>query len=120
MSRRLRWYVAALWLAFVLRGMTHAFVAPMWDGFDEPFHHAYIAFVAEHGRPPGFKEPSFPQLLLDANKLLPSMVGHGAPTFREWAAKSEAEREARTTSASMALCSTRSRRRSISQRTACR
>ena len=97
MTRGLRWFIAALWLAFALRGATHALVSPIWDGFDEPFHHAYIAFVAEHGRPPGFKEPSFPQLYVDANRLLPSMVGHGAPTFTEWAAMPPAERDAKRT-----------------------
>lgn len=94
MTRPVRWFVATLWLAFVLRGATHAIVSPMWDGFDEPFHLAYIGFVAEHGRPPGFKEPSFPKLLVDANVLLPSMVGHGAPTFEQWANMSADERGA--------------------------
>lgn len=83
-SRALGRFVLLLWLAFVVRGTVHALLAPMWDGFDEPFHAAYIGFVAEHGRPPGYKEPSFPKLYLDANRLLPSMVGHGAPTFAEW------------------------------------
>lgn len=67
-------------------------MAPMWDGFDEPFHLAYVEFVAAHGRPPGFDEPSLPAHYLTINRELPSMVGYGAPTFVEWAAMGENER----------------------------
>jgi hypothetical protein len=91
--RNLRTFIVALWLAFLCRGAVHATLAPMWDGFDEPFHLAYVAFVADHGRAPGYEEPSFPKSYVDANAYLPSMVGHGAPTFAEWRAKTPAERE---------------------------
>ena len=88
-----RGFVVALWLAFVLQGTFYAIVAPMWDGFDEPAHLAYILFVDEHGRPPGFHEPSFPRFFVDENRFLPSMVGHGAPSFTEWRAMPAAERD---------------------------
>jgi hypothetical protein len=77
----------------VLQGAFHAIVAPMWDGFDEPGHLAYILFIDDHGRPPGFDEPSFAQFFLDANRHLPSTVGLGAPTFVEWRKMPAAERE---------------------------
>ena len=83
----------ALWIAFVLQGAFHAIVAPMWDGFDEPGHLAYILFIDDHGRPPGFNEPSFAQFFIDANRHLPSTVGVGAPTFVQWRNMSPAERE---------------------------
>jgi hypothetical protein len=67
-------------------------MAPMWDGFDEPFHLAYVEFVAAHGRPPGFHEPSLPAHYLTLNRNLPSMVGYGAPSFVEWKAMGEDER----------------------------
>jgi hypothetical protein len=88
-----RRFVVALWIAFVLQGAFHAIVAPMWDGFDEPGHLAYILFIDDHGRPPGFDEPSFAQFFLDANRQLPSTVGLGAPTFVEWRNMPPAERE---------------------------
>lgn len=97
-QRSLGRFVLLLWLAFAARGAVHSLLAPMWDGFDEPFHVAYVGFVAEHGRPPGYKEPSFPKLYLDANALLPSMVGHGAPTFTQWRAMDASTRAAKRAS----------------------
>ncbi|HXI13635.1 MAG TPA: hypothetical protein VNM92_13480 [Thermoanaerobaculia bacterium] len=94
-DRPLRWFVLSLWLAFILRGTLHSLVAPMWDGFDEPFHLAYVTFVANHGRPPGFSEPSFPGLILEANRTLPSFLGYGAPSFREWSQMTHGERAAK-------------------------
>lgn len=85
-------FILALWLAFVARGAFHAVVAPMWDGFDEPGHLAYVAFVADHGRPPNFVEKSFPTTYVEANKHLPSTVGVGAPTFKEWRAMTPEQR----------------------------
>lgn len=95
----LRRFVIALWIAFLARGVLHAVVAPMWDGFDEPFHLALVEFVADHGRPPGFTEPSFPAIYVTANRQLPSMVGYGAPTFDEWRAMHEDERTRRRATA---------------------
>jgi hypothetical protein len=91
--RRRRLFIAALWVAFVFRGAFHAVVAPMWDGFDEPGHLAYILFIDEHGRPPGFHELSFPGFFVEANRFLPSFVGHGAPNFAQWRAMPRAERD---------------------------
>ncbi len=85
--------MVALWIAFVLQGAFHAIVAPMWDGFDEPGHLAYILFIDDHGRPPGFNEPSFARFFVEANRYLPSTVGLGAPTFAEWRRMPQAERE---------------------------
>lgn len=89
----MRRFILALWLAFVLRGAFHAVTAPMWDNFDEPGHLAYILFIDDHGRPPGFDEPSFPKFFIEANRYLPSMVGSGAPDFQTWGAMSPAMRD---------------------------
>ncbi len=93
-SRR-RAAVAAAWIAFVARGVLQVLWTPAWDGFDEPFHVAYVEFVADHGRPPGFAEPSFPADYYEALPLLPSAIGHGAVDFREWRALGPDERAAR-------------------------
>src|SRR5579884_4077179 len=68
-----RGFVVALWLAFVLQGTFYALLAPMWEGFNEP---------------------SFPKFFVDANALLPSVVGHGAPTFVQWRAMTAPQRDA--------------------------
>ena len=88
----MRRFVIALWLAFILQGSFYAIVAPMWEGFDEPGHLAYILFIDDHGRPPGFDEPSFARFFVEANRHLPSGVGRGAPTFAQWRAMAQAER----------------------------
>lgn len=87
--------VLALWIAFVARGALQVVITPIWDGFDEPFHAAYAAFVAETGRPPGFAEPSFPSAYYDALPLLPSVVDHGAPGFGAWRQLTPEERALR-------------------------
>ena len=87
--------VALFWVLFLTRGILHAVVAPMWAGFDEPGHLAYVDFVAENGRPPGFTEPSIPESYYAALPLAPSHVGLGAPDFPAWRALSEPERARR-------------------------
>ncbi|HUP60143.1 MAG TPA: glycosyltransferase 87 family protein [Thermoanaerobaculia bacterium] len=89
---RVTLFILALWIAFLARGAFHAVVAPMWDGFDEPGHLAYVAFIADHGRPPNFVENSFPTTYVEANKHLPSTVGVGAPPFKEWRAMTADQR----------------------------
>ena len=87
--------VLALWIAFVARGTLQVLITPIWDGFDEPFHAAYAAFVAATGRLPAFSEPSFPSAYYAALPLLPSVVGSGAPDFRAWRRMPPEERTAR-------------------------
>jgi hypothetical protein len=99
--RRYAAFISILWLAFVARGAFQAVVAPMWDGFDEPFHVAYVDFVARHGRPPGFLEKSFPAYYYRALWALPSFIGHGAPGFPAWRDLTAAERAARRDSAAI-------------------
>ncbi len=91
--RPLRSFVLAVWVAFLCRGAIHALMAPMWDNFDEPGHLAYILFIDDHLRPPGYEEPSFPKYFVDANAHLPSTVGHGAPAFAQWRAMSASDRD---------------------------
>src|SRR5690242_18200720 len=113
-GRRRRRFMLALWIAFVARGSLHALVAPMWAGFDEPFHLAYVTFVAEHLRPPGFSEPALPFYYLSARPLLPSGVpnffGIRVPNFVEWRTMPPAERAARRTQVATVTCPTPSER----------
>lgn len=42
----------ALWALFVFRGLVYLGVTPVWEGFDEHQHFAYVQMVAEQGRLP--------------------------------------------------------------------
>ena len=42
-------------LAFFL-GLVFMIIMPIWEGFDEPVHYAYIQYLGEHGRKPIYKE----------------------------------------------------------------
>jgi len=44
--------VAAIWLFSIVHGIFFITVTPLWEGFDEPFHYAYIQSLAESGRIP--------------------------------------------------------------------
>ena len=35
-----------LWLSFLARGLWYCAIAPAWEGYDEPFHFAYLQHVA--------------------------------------------------------------------------
>jgi len=66
---------------------------PVWEGFDEPYHLAYVTFVARHGRPPAFDEPSLPVEYARLTPLLPSWLPH-APSFDRWRREGVAWRQA--------------------------
>jgi hypothetical protein len=93
-AARRRAAVLAVWIAFLARGSLHVLMEPIWEGFDEPYHLAYVAFVAEHGRPPGYLEPSFPADYAAAVDLLPSHFSR-APDFRQWRRLPPEERASR-------------------------
>jgi 4-amino-4-deoxy-L-arabinose transferase-like glycosyltransferase len=44
-TRRL---LLVLWLCFVLRGIFYCVAFPVWEGFDEPSHFAFIQYVSSH------------------------------------------------------------------------
>lgn len=94
-SRRRGAAVLAVWIAFLARGALQALVTPIWEGFDEPFHVAYVTFVAQNGRPPGYEEPSFPARYHRVLRTLPSWLGNGIPSFRQWQQLKPEERAAR-------------------------
>jgi hypothetical protein len=41
-----------LWALFVFRGLVYLSMTPVWEGFDEHQHYAYVQLVAERGRLP--------------------------------------------------------------------
>jgi len=82
--------------AFFLRGVFLALVLPYAEPFDEPFHYAYAAFIAETGRIPGLKEPSISKEFARPAALLPwTAFGGDRISFEEFASLSASERAAR-------------------------
>jgi len=59
-------------LLFLSRGFLHVLVVPMWEGFDEPFHYAYLQYIAEHGRLPPLNAPAVSQEILESLQLFPT------------------------------------------------
>lgn len=45
--------LAVLWLVFLSRGLFYSVQQPMWEGYDEWAHFAYIQHIAEYGTLPG-------------------------------------------------------------------
>jgi len=59
-------------ILFLSRGFLHILVVPMWEGFDEPFHYAYVQHIAEHGWLPPLSAPSVSQEILESLQLFPT------------------------------------------------
>jgi hypothetical protein len=53
--------LALLWLCFVVRGIYYASVLPLWEGYDEYSHYAYLEYlIHEHAVPvPGLARNSY-------------------------------------------------------------
>lgn len=47
MTRR---YLYAVWCCFIAQGVFYATVTPLWEGFDEFSHYAFLEDIALHGR----------------------------------------------------------------------
>lgn len=50
---RVRRLLIAIWILFFLKGLFYCVLFPMWEGFDEYAHFAFIQFVATHHELPG-------------------------------------------------------------------
>src|SRR3974390_3145189 len=50
--RRVRRFLLLVWFVFVARGCFYSAALPLWEGYDEPFHFAFIQyFETHHGLP---------------------------------------------------------------------
>lgn len=56
-ERRIAVTILFLWIAFIVRGLWYCAVAPAWEGYDEPFHFAYLQHVAAGLGPPARTTP---------------------------------------------------------------
>ena len=90
-----------LFLAFgLLNAVLYANLLPLWEGFDEPFHYAYVEHVATRGALPVFGAADVPLEVEESVRLTPASapVRENLPyvmTFSEYFALPAAERAAR-------------------------
>lgn len=71
-ARRREWLaVWALWAIFLLRALTYVSITPLWEGFDEPFHFAYIQHIVEQGRLPVQKQDTVSREIHHSLRYLP-------------------------------------------------
>jgi hypothetical protein len=97
--KRGRW--DGLCLAFGLaNAILYSSLLPLWEGFDEPFHFAYVEFVATQRALPVFGHAGLSQQVEESIRLAPAshVVRQNIPyvmTFAEYHALPDAERAAR-------------------------
>lgn len=60
MITRHRVCVVAVWLAFLVRGAFYCVEQPLWEGYDEWAHFAYLQHLAEHGSLPSRQDAVSP------------------------------------------------------------
>ncbi|MBP7864312.1 MAG: glycosyltransferase family 39 protein [Acidobacteria bacterium] len=71
-ARRREWLaVWCLWAIFLLRALTYVSITPLWEGFDEPFHFAYIQHIVEQGRLPVQKQDTVSREIHHSLRHLP-------------------------------------------------
>ena len=63
-----------VWIAFVTRGLFYCVQQPMWEGYDEWAHFAYIQHIAEHGRLPA-RGDTVSKEIRSSLSLMPSPYG---------------------------------------------
>ncbi|PYT25723.1 MAG: hypothetical protein DMG58_23715 [Acidobacteria bacterium] len=63
-----------VWIAFVTRGLFYCVQQPMWEGYDEWAHFAYIQHIAEHGRLP-VRGDTVSKEIRSSLSLMPSPYG---------------------------------------------
>lgn len=52
-----RWALWLIWTCFILRGLFYSFLFPVWEGFDEFSHFAFVQHLAEGGSLPTASTP---------------------------------------------------------------
>lgn len=55
--RRNNWLVAVVWLCFLARGCFYSALLPVWEGYDEPYHFAFVQYVVAHRSLPVRSDP---------------------------------------------------------------
>src|SRR5207245_641326 len=93
------WRVWVLWLLFVVRGAFYCAMLPLWEGWDEYAHFAYMQHWIDHGTLLKHTDPVSREID-ESMRLTPlayelRWIGPPYLTHSEWWALPEAERAAR-------------------------
>src|ERR1035441_1087820 len=78
-----------LWAAFIIRGLWYSAAMPIWEGYDEPYHFAYLQHLAAGGLSPGTAVVSLEvqhslHLLPLAWELYLQQIGRASRTESDW------------------------------------
>ncbi len=74
MPSRVKLYPWLLWIALILQGLLFISTTAIWEGFDEPFHYAYIQFLAETGTLPVYGKALVSRELTRSFELAPLSI----------------------------------------------
>jgi hypothetical protein len=61
----------SLWCCFVIKGIFYASFLPLWEGYDEFLHFAFVEHLATHGRLPDPATSGIPRDVSDSLQLAP-------------------------------------------------
>ncbi|MBZ5498657.1 MAG: hypothetical protein LAP85_19855 [Acidobacteriia bacterium] len=90
-----------LWIALILQGLVFISTTPVWEGFDEPFHYAYIQHLAENGALPVYGKSMLSREVTRSFEIGPisnalnSILGGHYTTFAALSQLSDVERRER-------------------------
>ncbi len=100
MTPRVRRLLLLVWLCFLARGAFYVVLLPLWEGYDEWVHFAYVQLLAHGGGLPELRRTRVSREVQESLNLTPLPYGHhalGRPllTYDDYWRFPEAERERR-------------------------
>jgi 4-amino-4-deoxy-L-arabinose transferase-like glycosyltransferase len=66
-----RWTLPALWLCFLLRALFYCSIVPLWEGYDEYAHFAFIQYFATTGTLPDARHTNTSREVQESMRLAP-------------------------------------------------
>ncbi len=90
----------AIFALALLNGILYCCVLPLWEGFDEPFHYAYVQSIARSHDIPVINRTPISQEVRESLEAVPlsrllSQVVPGSVSFEEWSKLTESQKLAR-------------------------
>jgi hypothetical protein len=96
--------ILRIWLLSIAHGCLFIIITPLWEGFDEPFHYAYIQHIAEYGTLPAFGKSLISREVTTSFRLAPvstavnANLGNRYTSFPDYWSLPENVRKERETS----------------------
>lgn len=89
-----------LFLYAAAQALLYCSLLPLWEGYDEPFHYAYVQYLIRHGEPPVLDRSRVSLEVWESMRLAPAshLVVRNAPaltSYADFARLPKAERDAR-------------------------